>query len=187
MRRSRDHAGTDALKRRRCIDRGAVLVETAMVMPLLFALVLGVIDFGSTYNDWISVRQGARDGLREAIVNTKPVAFGGGAWSCPIAGTQPDPGSDAMSLVCYTKLRIGLNQANTRVKIYFTAPYTAGQAVKVCVQYATGSVSGAYAPVLNGKVLSTEVESLIEQDAPTFTAPFAETPIVAWQASCSQL
>lgn len=167
--------------------RGAVLVETAMVMPLLFALVLGIIDFGSTYNDWIAVRQGARDGLREAIVNTRPVAFGGGAWTCPIAGTQPDPASDALALVCYTKARVGLNATNTRVKIYFVAPYATGQAVKICVQYKAGSVSGAYAGILNGKVLSTEVESLIEQDAPTFTAPFEESPLVAWPASCSQL
>src|SRR4051812_5771486 len=84
-------------------ERGAVLVEFALVVPVLVLLVFAIIDFGFTFNDWISVRQGARDGLRQAIVKTTPNAPGGGTWSCPtpdgFVGTAPAAGSDAMNMV----------------------------------------------------------------------------------------
>jgi len=163
-----------------------VLVEAAFMLPFLFALLFGIIDFGFTFNDWISVRQGGRDGLRQMIVKTNPTNPGGGAWACPTTG-GPASG-DPQAIMCFTKLRVGLDQTKTRVKVAFTAPYTAGQPVKICVQYQTASITRAYAPLLDGKVLDTEVESLIETTSPTMTAPFAETPFTAtWPASCDQL
>src|SRR5437764_14297903 len=83
------------------------------------------------------------------------------------------------NLVCYTKDRVGLDPSKTRVKIYFDNSvghgYKPGGAVKICVQYKTGSITGAYSTVLGGKVLDTSVESLIEQDSSsTFTGPVAE-------------
>src|SRR3954470_10285245 len=70
-------------------DRGAVLVESALILPVVFALVFGIIDFGNSFNDYISVRQGARDGLRVALVNTNPPNPAGGAWSCPVGSGGP--------------------------------------------------------------------------------------------------
>src|SRR2546421_10205254 len=65
-------------------DRGAVLVEAALLLPFLFALLFGIIDFGFTFNDWISVRQGGRDGMRQLIVDTTPAPpTPPGSWSCP--------------------------------------------------------------------------------------------------------
>ena len=162
------------------------------MLPFLFALLFGIIDFGFTFNDWISVRQGGRDGLRQVIVNTKPAAPGGGTWSCPNpAGLS----GDALSVMCFTKARVGLDQNKTAVKVFFTdGSFTAGQPVKVCVQYMTSSLTGAYSTILNNKVLDTEVESLIEQSSTTFIHPFAETTFndtnhtaVTWAGSCGQL
>ena len=170
-----------------------MLVEAGLVLPILLVFLFGVVDFGFVFNDWISVRQGARDGMRQAIVNTTPVASGGGTWSCPTPdgfnGTAPTAGSDAMNMVCFTKARVGLDQSKSRVKIYFTAPFTAGQPVKVCVQYASSSRTGVFSPILNSKVLSTDVESLIEQSQ-TNMAPVEEKPLSTgpgWPASCGTL
>lgn len=168
-------------------QRGSASVETAIILPLILALVFGIIDFGFVFNDWISVRQGGREGLRQAIVDSSPPGPSG-VWSCPIvASSTPAVGSDAHSIVCYTKARIGLDPAKTRVKIFFTSPYKAGQPVKVCVQYAASSLTGAFARLLSGQVLTTQVESLIEQDQTTFTTPFEETPLTTWPASCNSL
>jgi Flp pilus assembly protein TadG len=170
-------------------DRGAALVELAIALPILIVFLFAIVDFGFTFNDWMSVRQGGRDGLRQAIVNTTPTAPGGGTWSCTTAGftgTAPAAGSSAMNMVCFVKARVGLDPSNTRVKIYFASTYTAGQPVKVCVQYKASSRTGAFSGLLNSRVLSTEVESLIEQDDPTM-APVEETPIAGgpgWSASC---
>jgi hypothetical protein len=170
-----------------------VLVEAAFMLPILFAIVFGIIDFGFVFNDWISVRQGGRDGLRQVIVNTHPTAPGGGAWSCPLGGGVP--AGDATSMACFTKLRVGNDQNKTAVAIYFTSgSFTAGQPVKVCVQYKSGSATGAYSTILSGKVLDTEVESLIEQPSVTLITPFQETAfpdgtaIQSWASlSCTTL
>ena len=170
-----------------------MLVEAALILPFVIALLFGIIDFGFTYNDWISVRQGGRDGLRQAIVKTNPTPPSG-SWNCPGGAGAPTAATnpDGLAIMCFTKLRVGLDQSKTIVKLNFTAPLTAGQPVKICVQYRTGSVTRAYASLLDNKVLDTEVESLAEQSSTigTFTEtswPDGNTTPVNWSASCSQL
>lgn len=43
---------------------GAAAVEFAFVMPILFMLVFGIIEFGFIFNRWISVTHAAREGAR---------------------------------------------------------------------------------------------------------------------------
>src|SRR3954470_4914839 len=115
MRRIRGRSESGSAKPRCRSDRGAVLVETAFTLPFLLALLFGIIDFGFAFNDWISVRQGGRDGLRQAIVSTHPTPPTGG-WNttnCPITGTRPAAGSDLENIVCFTKAAVGLDRANT--------------------------------------------------------------------------
>jgi Flp pilus assembly protein TadG len=50
-------------------DRGAAAVEFALVLPLLVALVFGLIDFGRAYNQQISLTQLAREGARLISLN----------------------------------------------------------------------------------------------------------------------
>ena len=47
-------------------EQGATLVEFAILLPVIVLVVFGIIDFGSLYNDYQSLRQGARDGIRTA-------------------------------------------------------------------------------------------------------------------------
>ena len=50
-------------------DRGASLVEFAIMMPLLVLLLLGIVEFGWGLAQQIDVRHKARETLRLAIVN----------------------------------------------------------------------------------------------------------------------
>ena len=50
-------------------ERGASLVEFALVAPLLFLLLFGMIDFGWLFAQNLDVRHGAREGARLAAVN----------------------------------------------------------------------------------------------------------------------
>jgi hypothetical protein len=185
--------GSRVVKRGRERERGAALVEFAIILPLLVVFIFGIIDFGFVFNDLIAVRQGARDGAREAIVTTVPTSAGG-PWSCPIhVSSPPSPGTDLNDLVCFTKDRTGLAAEDTRVKIFFqpqvapAAPFAAGQPVIVCLQYPIKSESGLFSSVLDGHAMTTKVETLIEQNSSTLTAPFAEDPITTWPSSCSDL
>jgi Flp pilus assembly pilin Flp len=52
-------------------DRGASLIEFALILPFLLALVLGIIEFGWIYTGYISVTGAAREGARLAARGEK--------------------------------------------------------------------------------------------------------------------
>lgn len=45
-------------------DRGATLVEAALVYALLFLALFAVVEFGLAFKDWLSVSHAAREGAR---------------------------------------------------------------------------------------------------------------------------
>ena len=47
-------------------ERGASLIETALVLPLLLLLVGGIVDFGFAFNNYITITNAAREGARYA-------------------------------------------------------------------------------------------------------------------------
>jgi TadE-like protein len=65
------------LFRRLTTERGVAMVEFALVAPLLFLFLFGLIDFGKAFNYWNVEQQMANQGARLAAVNAA------GPWSCP--------------------------------------------------------------------------------------------------------
>jgi Flp pilus assembly pilin Flp len=53
-------------------ERGVALVEFALVAPLLFLLLFGMLDFGRAFNYWIDSTHLANEGARWAVVNKNP-------------------------------------------------------------------------------------------------------------------
>jgi Flp pilus assembly protein TadG len=53
-------------------ERGTALAELALVMPLLLVLVLGMIDLGKAFNEWLDEAHLANLGARLAAVNYCP-------------------------------------------------------------------------------------------------------------------
>jgi Flp pilus assembly pilin Flp len=47
-------------------ERGANLIETALVLPLLLLLVGGIVDLGGAFNSYIMVTNASREGARYA-------------------------------------------------------------------------------------------------------------------------
>ena len=52
------------LIRRLCHERGAELIEMAMVMPILLLITAGIFDFGMLFRSWEVVTNAAREGAR---------------------------------------------------------------------------------------------------------------------------
>jgi len=50
-------------------NRGTALVELALVLPLVMVLLLGMLDFGKAFNEWIDETHLANVGARLAAVN----------------------------------------------------------------------------------------------------------------------
>ena len=55
--------------RRRCrSERGAALLETAITLPLLLFVCIGIIEFGRLYQTWQVMTNAAREGARIAVL-----------------------------------------------------------------------------------------------------------------------
>jgi hypothetical protein len=57
---------------RRTRQEGAVMVEFALVLPLLLLLLLGMVEFGRAFNYWIDETHLANAAARWAAVNKNP-------------------------------------------------------------------------------------------------------------------
>ncbi len=55
-------------------DTGQALAEFAMIAPILFILIFGIIDTARAYNAWVTVQGAAREGARFGVT---------GQGSCP--------------------------------------------------------------------------------------------------------
>ncbi|HJU81358.1 MAG TPA: TadE/TadG family type IV pilus assembly protein [Acidimicrobiia bacterium] len=60
------------MRRKGVYDRGANLVEFAVIAPLLFLLLFGIIEFAWLFASNLDVRQGAREAVRIAATDRLP-------------------------------------------------------------------------------------------------------------------
>ena len=60
------------LKKWRKSETGQALVEFALCLPLLLALLCGIIDFGWIYYNQITLNNAAREGARYAVIHYDP-------------------------------------------------------------------------------------------------------------------
>jgi hypothetical protein len=123
--------------------RGVALVEFALVAPLLFLVLFGVLDFGKAFNHWIDETQLASEGARLAAVNSAKTA------SC----------SGGNSLQCYIKQQADTSQLQGDAQVCISFPAgtsNPGDPVRVTVteQYVwlplIGNALGATSVTLNG-------------------------------------
>jgi hypothetical protein len=155
-----DPLAKSSMRHRRGGERGAALVEFAIIAPVFFLLVFGIIDFGATFNDMQSVRQGAREGAREAVVKNY-----GTDSSCGLNGTAAAAITDVQFMICQTKNRAGLGDG-LRVKVTVNAIAPAGfknNSVKVCATKMAHSITGFFSPILNTKPIRTEIDMRAER------------------------
>jgi TadE-like protein len=149
-------------------ERGLALVEFALVVPFLLILLTGIIDFGFLFNDIISVRQGARDGGRQAAVGQ----FGSDP-NCELFFSQPLTDSEK-KLMCLTKSRDDVSDKKTRVRLIVGdgstgLAYRVGQPIAICEQYEMRSLTRVL-PVLSGRVFTTRTVFRVETVGPGFAA-----------------
>jgi len=61
------------LRRRARGERGAAMVELAIVLPVLLLLVFGIIEMGRLYNAQVTLTHAAREGIRYYAIHHDPV------------------------------------------------------------------------------------------------------------------
>jgi len=113
----------ESLKTRLTDARGVAMAELALVLPLLLILLLGMLDFGKAFNEWIDETHLANQGARLAAVNYKPDA---GYPTCPTA--DPTGG-----LGCYIQKGAAVNELQSGRAGDSYAPQQLG--AKVCISF----------------------------------------------------
>jgi Flp pilus assembly protein TadG len=118
-------------------ERGANVIEFAIVAPLLFAVLFGIIDFGWAFSQNLDVKHAAREGARLGAVN---------------AGTGADPDARLDALIAEIRARSPeLHDDETQVFVNLadgpadanTTSGDIGDSVIVCMRYPLRSLSGA--------------------------------------------
>ena len=139
-------------------------MEFALVAPVLFLVLFGIIEFGMGLNDYQSIRHGVREGARQAVVQT----YGSAATDC----TSVVAPTEVKQVICLTKDRIGLGE-ETRVRVVYTAGVPEGDddevaanpdhgSVSVCAQRAVQPLTGAI-PGLDNIHLKSSIEMRMEK------------------------
>ena len=139
-------------RRREC---GAILVEFALVLPIMALVIFGMLEFGMGLNNKSALQQGTREAARQGSVGD----FGGDS-SCTVHGGVWTTATK--ELVCLTKERAELNSDDVRVKIDFPDGNDEGDRLVVCTLYPLDSVTGFFSPALSGKTLQGKVETRLE-------------------------
>lgn len=150
------------VRRRGRGERGAALVEFALIGPLLVLLLLGIVDFGINLSNQIALRQGVREAARQGVVGN----FGEGG-----CGTSATGSDDLKRLVCLTKDRSDLTGTDVAVAIFeepAVVPAGSGGpppdlSLVVCGVAPLQSLSKMFAPVLDGRYLRTRTVMRLEQ------------------------
>jgi Flp pilus assembly protein TadG len=101
-------------------QRGQTAVEFALVAPLLIVLLLGIIQVGVAFHDYVTITDAARAGARKAVV----ARFTGGN-----TATTKQTVRDAASDLDQSKLNVDvtpatLDTAGSTVTVTATYPYT---------------------------------------------------------------
>lgn len=139
-------------------DAGSVLVEFALVAPLLFLLLFGIVDWGLVISDQISMRDGVREGARRAVVADVGAACGVGTFT---ANQQ---------LVCFTKTRMDVHLASVYVRVKGSAGTpTIGQDIVICAIVRLTSASGLFTPWMAVRYESALTVMRVEQTSALVT------------------
>jgi Flp pilus assembly protein TadG len=144
------------LTRKVTADRGAAALEFALVVPVLAALVFGMIDYGLFFTDSLGARDGARVAARQGSVED-------------FTGDCPDgyvgSGSARLSrLACSAVAQTGAIGGDTFVKITAPEGWDAGKNATVCVAVVEDGLTG-FTPMPNDATVRARLQVRIEHVA----------------------
>jgi Flp pilus assembly protein TadG len=105
-------------------ERGTAIVETAVTLPLLLLVAVGIFEFGRAYQTWQILTNAAREGARVAVLpNTTAGAPEARVRQYLTLGQLPNVASASVAVTANTVDIGGGNVANTSV-VTVTYPFS---------------------------------------------------------------
>lgn len=120
-------------------ERGQAMVEFAIIVPILLVVLLGIMQLGVVYNNWVSLTDAARAGARKGAV-------------CR-SGCSPDATTAVTNAV--KNSAADLNQSSLTVSV--SSSWTQGSDVTVSASY-PWSVNILGVAVASGTMTATTTE-----------------------------
>ncbi|HXH25855.1 MAG TPA: TadE family protein [Vicinamibacterales bacterium] len=120
------------------------LVEMVIAAPLLILLVMGIIEFGTAYNDKISLNQAVRVAARAAALGEFPSYCSTGAFNAKV--------------LCVADRETNVSGATFRVK-------REGNNMTVCASAPLSSSTPVISQFLDGRTLKSQVTMRVEKEA----------------------
>ncbi len=139
---------------RRRSQQGAAALELALISPVLFTLVFGILQYGLYFNDANSMRQGVREAARAGVVEN--FTYDG----C-------DQTDSAAKLVCIAEKQVGGGSTGGPV-VKVSAPngWSKGEPLRVCAAFKSRGAVGML-PMPDDGNLRALTQMTIEQDEAT--------------------
>jgi hypothetical protein len=153
---STDTSTTGRAGRRFGDDRGAVLVEFALLSPLFFLLIFGIIEFGWVFAQHLDVRHGAREGGRLVAVDYADEA-----------GDVDEQLAALGAAICDRMDHV----SGATIEMELTAtppadtPPSYDDLARVTITAEAETITGFLDPLISGMTIESEVETRLEQDA----------------------
>lgn len=135
-------------------DRGANLVEFALIAPLLFLLLFGIIEFAWLFASNLDVRQGAREAVRVAATDR-----------LPNPGTPEIDICDGLNLVDRPSTLVSITRAGNNV----------GDAITVTVDAEAETITGLLDWAVPAGTRLASTVNLRQEQTPTWT-PITSVP-----------
>jgi Flp pilus assembly protein TadG len=101
-------------------QRGQTAVEFALVAPLLIVLLLGIIQVGVAFHDYVTITDAARAGARKAVV----ARFTGGNTATTVQAVRNSASDLDQSKLGVNVTPATLDTAGSTVTVTATYPYT---------------------------------------------------------------
>jgi hypothetical protein len=136
-------------------EHGAVVLEFALIAPIILMILFGVLTWGLWLNDAMNLRQGVREASRQGVVNNF-----GSTGSCG-ASYAVTPSADLQKLVCRTKDAGAGITGDTYVKVLLPGGWVRGSSLVVCTIIRSDRIPSML-PLPNGGVITSKSRMAIE-------------------------
>ena len=134
---------------RKVRERGAAAVELAIVFPLLFLIVAGIIDFGRFFYMQIQVTTAAREGVRAAVMYPDPDSTAKANITARATAGAPGLASVSVTGVAFCPAA-ATNATQATATVAVSVPFD-----WILIKPAMGMIGGGWAP--NGPISATGV------------------------------
>lgn len=126
-------------------QRGSAAVEFAIIAPILFALLCGIVTAGLGYNNVLGLADGVREGARYGATLTADSSWGGAVQQKTVDLTSLNTGSTPVvttSMVCTQLVKVGTGTLqSSSCSLAASAPGTpSGLAAGTCIVKVWGTI-----------------------------------------------